>query len=210
MRTRWLCLAAAILIDWTMAQAAETAPPLDLKVLVGALPTPPAAATPTPALSSNASASPRPTPPAVVSFKKLMEFLPKTPTGWTAEKPSGSVTDVEVFNLSTATQTYQKGDDENALVATVTIIDAGGHQGYLDVTTNHWKQGATTAEGYDKPVEIDGMPGLEHTNTLTHSASLSVLVGKRYFVQIDLTNQDAKELREWLKRIDLKGLAELR
>lgn len=188
------------------AQPAPT--PLNLKVLVGALPTPAASATPTPSPAPNAT--PRPPAPPVVAYEKLLPFLPKAPAGWTSEKPSGSVTDVEIFNLSTASQTYEKGDDENAPVTTVTIIDAGGHQGYFEATTSGWKLNVTTPEGFDRSVEIDGMPGFEHTNTHAKSASLSLLVGKRYFVQIDVTNQDPKELREWLKKIDLKGLAELK
>lgn len=203
MRIRCVWLAIAICVGWTNFGRAEAQPPVNLKVLVGAVPSP--EATPTPAQTSS-----RPTPPPIVPFEKLIAFLPKTPAGWTSEKPSGSVTDVEIFNLSTATQTYEKGEDENALVATVTIIDAGGHQGYFTATTSRWKANASTAEGYDKTVEIDGMPGFEHVNTVAHTVSLSVLVGKRYFVQIDLTNQDASQLREWLKKIDLKGLAELR
>ena len=115
-----------------------------------------------------------------------------------------------VFNLSTATQTYQMGDDENAPVTTVTIIDAGGHKGYFDTATNKWKFTVQNKEGYDKAVEIDGMPGYEHYNKAVKSASLCVIVAKRFFVQIEVTNQDPKELREWLKKMDLKKMAELK
>jgi len=152
----------------------------------------------------------RPTPPPIVTFEKLIDFLPKTPEGWTAEKPSGSTTDIEIFKLSTATQTYQNGDSDGAPVATVTIIDAGGHQGYFETTTSAWKFSRETAEGYDKAVEIDGMRGFEHYDKAAKSGSLFVIVAKRYFIQIELTNQDPKELRTWLKKMDLKKLAELK
>jgi hypothetical protein len=33
------------------------------------------------------------------------------------------------------------------------------------------------------------------------------MVAKRYFLQIELQNQDPKELQEWVKRVDLKKLA---
>ena len=36
------------------------------------------------------------------------------------------------------------------------------------------------------------------------------MVAKRYFVQIELTGQDPKELQQWVKRIDLKKLAEIK
>ena len=36
------------------------------------------------------------------------------------------------------------------------------------------------------------------------------MIAKRYFLQIELQNQDPKELQEWLKRVDLKKLAEIK
>ena len=163
-----------------------------------------------PAPASSATPANRPTPPPVVPFAQLLPFLPAVPAGWTAEKPGGSTTEIEVFNLSTVTQTYQKGDDENAPVVTVTIIDAGGHKGYFDATTLQWKINAQNADGYDKTVEIDGMRGYEHYSTANNSGSLSVIVANRYFIQVEVANQDPKELREWLKKIDLKKLGELK
>jgi len=166
-------------------------------------------ASPTATVSATAP-SPTTTPPTVVRYEKLIEFLPGTPSGWTAEKPSGTTAEIAGFNLSTATQTYQNGDDENAPVVTVTIIDAGGHKGYFETATGKWKLTIENAEGYDKTVDIDGMPGYEHYSKAAKSASLCVIVGKRFFVQIEVTNQDPKELREWFKKIDLKKLAELK
>jgi len=36
------------------------------------------------------------------------------------------------------------------------------------------------------------------------------MVANRYFLQIELQNQDPKELQEWVKRIDLKKLAAIK
>jgi hypothetical protein len=36
------------------------------------------------------------------------------------------------------------------------------------------------------------------------------MVANRYFVQIELQHQDPAELQEWIKRIDLKKLAEIK
>ena len=188
MRLFWLATAVAVLLPG-----------------VGRADNPKTIAGPSPA------SAPKPTPAAaVVPFEKLLPFLPETPAGWTSEKPNGSTTDVIAFTLSTATRTYQKGDDDNAPVATVTIIDAGGHQGYFDTATSSWKFTKETPEGYDKGVEIDGLPGYEHFNKTINSSSLCVITAKRYFIQIELTNQDPKELREWMKKIDLKKLGELK
>lgn len=197
----FLGLISAGVVLWGDAGKADGPPlsslnPLDLKPLT---------------IAPTASATPRPTPQlAVVPYEKLLPFLPEPPAGWTAENPSGSTADIEVFYLSTATRTYQKGDDENAAVATVSILDAGGYKGYFETTTRSWKFTNTSPDGYDKAVEIDGMPGYEHFSKAANSGSLCVIVGKRFFVQIEITRQDPKELREWLKKLDLKKLAELR
>jgi hypothetical protein len=36
------------------------------------------------------------------------------------------------------------------------------------------------------------------------------MIANRYFVQIELQNQDPKELQEWVKRVDLKKLAAIK
>jgi len=36
------------------------------------------------------------------------------------------------------------------------------------------------------------------------------MIAKRYFLQIELQNQDPKELQEWIKRVDLKKLAAIK
>ena len=201
MRFLWAVAVAAVSFSGMARADGPQSTPADLKGLAGSLEA--AAASPSPA-------APRPTPPPVVPFEQLLPFLPPVPEGWTAEKPGGSVTDVEVFRLSTASRTYQKGDDESAAVTTVTLLDAGGHKGYFEVTTGSWKFNVQSGDGYDKAVEIDGMQGYEHFSQTANSGSLSVIVAKRFFVQIDVRNQDPRALREWLQKIDLKRLAELK
>lgn len=165
---------------------------------------------PAPLSEPSTEAAPQPTPSPVVPFEKLMALLPEAPTGWSAEKPTGSTAEMDGFKLSTATRIYQKGDADDAPVVTVTLIDAGGHPSYFDLTTSSWKNETKTAEGYDKPVEIDGMPGFEHYAKASNTSSLSVIVAKRFFIQIECTNGEQKELREWLKKIDVKKLAALK
>ncbi len=36
------------------------------------------------------------------------------------------------------------------------------------------------------------------------------MVANRYFVQIELQNQEPSELQEWIKRVDLKKLAAIK
>ena len=214
MRMRFVWLAGAVVLagNFPKPESAQAS-----SIVPAFAPTPTPAPTsseiPSPAETPAAAVSPtplvRPTPLPVVPYEKLISFLPATPRGWTAEKPDGSTNEIEIFNLSTASQTYQNGSEDNAPVVTVTIIEAGGHKGYFEATTVLWKT-AETPEGYDKTVEIDGIPGYEHFNKFANSGSLAVVVAKRYFIQIEVTNLDPKELRTWLKKIDLKKLAELK
>lgn len=206
MKKRFLWVVAlAVLPVAAWADGSQPAP-VDLKSISVSL----GAGSPAPAAPTPSPAAPRPTPPPVVPFEKLVPFLPEAPAGWTAEKSSGSVTDVEVFQLSTASRIYTKGDDQGAAVTTITLIDAGGHKGYFDATTGNWKTNIQAGDGYEKTVEIDGVPGFESFNRMTQSGSLALVVGKRFFVQIDVTNQEPAALREWLKKLDLKKLAELK
>ena len=66
---------------------------------------------------------------------------------------------------------------------------------------------ATYADLTGKPVTIDGNPGFEAYEKDRKHASLWVMIANRYFVEIELQNQEPKQLQEWAKRIDLKKLA---
>ena len=161
--------------------------------------------------SSIVGAIPTPVPgPPLVPFEKLLALLPPAPGEWTAETPQGSTTDTDVFKLTTAQRSYHKGDSDTPPTASITIIDFARNQTYLDSITTAWQLKVETPDGYDRPVEIDGIRGFEHYAKPVQGSSLSILVADRFYIQIELTREDPKELRNWLKRIDLKKLAELK
>jgi hypothetical protein len=172
--------------------------------------------------------------PDVVDPAKLIPILPEAPAGWTAEKAEGSSDDVGGFKITNVHRDYRKGDAADAPTAAISILDSVANPDYVEATTAAWNQNSETPEGYSKAVTIDGNPGFEAfekdqdatskepgaksgspTATPTPSpphghASLWVMVAKRYFVEIELQNQDPKELREWIKRVDLRKLAEIK
>jgi hypothetical protein len=169
--------------------------------------------------------------PDVVDYSKLLPILPDAPSGWTADKAEGSTTDVGGFQITNVHRDYRKGEGANAPTASISILDSVANPDYVQATTAAWNQNSETPEGYSKSVTIDGNPGFEAYEKDQHStseapgakagsptatpspspphghASLWVMIGKRYFVEIELQNQDPKELQEWAKRIDLKQLA---
>ena len=148
--------------------------------------------------------------PDVVDPAKLIPILPEAPAGWTAEKAEGSSDDVGGFKITNVHRDYRKGEAADALTAAISILDSVANPDYVEATTGAWNQVSETPEGYGKPVTIDGNPGREDYDKERKQALLWVMVAKRYFVEIELQNQDPKELQEWIKRVDLKKLAEIK
>ncbi len=180
------------------------------------------AATPTPttpaaAASSSPGSSPSPAPPvitssgtSVVDASRLTGILPQAPPGWSADKPEGSTSDSTGFPITTVSCVYEKGNADDAPTAAVNIIDSANNQQFQDATKAMWSATSSTAEGYDKTVTVDGLPGFEHFANADQTGVLWVICGGRFFVQIETTRQPPAELEAWLSRIDLKKLSTLR
>src|SRR5437667_4571788 len=148
--------------------------------------------------------------PDAVDYQKLLPILPDAPQGWTADKPEGSTEDVGGFRLTNVHRDYRKGEGDNVPTAAISILDSVANPDYVSATTAAWNNNSETSEGYSKSVTIDGNPGFEAFEKETKHATLWVMIANRYFLQIELQNQDPKELQEWAKRIDLKKLAEIK
>ena len=145
--------------------------------------------------------------PEAVDYQKLTPILPEPPPGWTADKAEGSTEDVGGFKITNVHRDYHKGEGDKAPTAAVSILDSVANPEYVSATTAAWNSNSETTEGYGKSVTIDGNPGFEAFEKESKHATLWVMIANRYFVQIELQNQDPKELHEWIKRIDLKKLA---
>ena len=148
--------------------------------------------------------------PEAVDYQKLLPVLPEPPSGWISDKPEGSTEDVGGFKITNVHRDYRKGDGEKAPSAAISILDSVANPDYVKATTEAWKNNSDTSEGYAKSVTIDGDPGFETFEKETKHAALWVMIADRYFVQIELQNQEPNELQEWIKRIDLKKLAAIK
>ena len=148
--------------------------------------------------------------PDVVDYPKLLPILPEAPSGWTADKPEGSTSDVGGFKITNVHRDYHKGEGNNAPLVSISILDSAANPDYVTATTATWKTSSESLEGYSKSVTIDGNPGFEAYEREQKHASLWVMAAKRYFVQIEVQNLEPKELQEWIKRVDLKKLAEIK
>ncbi|MFZ0916113.1 MAG: hypothetical protein WAN04_04400 [Candidatus Udaeobacter sp.] len=148
--------------------------------------------------------------PEAVDYQKLLPVLPEAPQGWTAEKPDGSTEDVGGFRITNVHRDYHKGEGDKAPTAAISILDSVSNPDYVSATTAAWNSNSESSEGYSKSVTIDGNPGFEAFEKETKHATLWLMIANRYFVQVELQNQDPAELQQWVKRVDLKKLAEIK
>ena len=148
--------------------------------------------------------------PEAVDYQKLLPILPEPPQGWVAEKPEGSREDVGGFRITNVHRDYHKGEGDKAPTAAISILDSVANPDYVTSTTAAWNSNTESSEGYGKSVTIDGNPGREDYDKVQKHASLWVMIANRYFLQIELQNQDPTELQEWVKRVDLKKLAQIK
>ena len=148
--------------------------------------------------------------PDAIDFQKVLPILPEPPGGWTADKPEGSTEDVGGFKITNVHRDYHKGEGEKAPSAAISILDSVANPDYVSATTEAWKSNSDNSEGYAKSVSIDGNPGFETFEKDTKHATLWVMIANRYFVQVELQNEEPAELQEWIKRVDLKKLAAIK
>lgn len=148
--------------------------------------------------------------PEAVDYQKLLPILPEPREGWTADKPEGSTEDVGGFRIANVHRDYRKGEGDKAPTAAISILDSVSNPDYVSATTAAWNNNTETDEGYGKSVTIEGDPGFEAFEKESKHATLWVMVANRYFVQVELQNQDPAELQQWIKRVDLKKLADIK
>jgi len=156
---------------------------------------------------ARAAEEPAPLIPSVVDFSKLIPFLPEAPATWTADKAEGSTDDIGGTKITSVHRDYKKGDGDTAPTTSISILDSAANPEYVAATTAAWSMSTSTPEGYTKTLTIEGMPGFETFENEGKHGTLWLMVAKRYVLTIETQNQEAKDLQEWLKRIDVKKLA---
>jgi hypothetical protein len=154
-----------------------------------------------------AAEEPAPLIPSVVDFSKLIPFLPEAPAAWTADKAEGSTDDIGGTKITSVHRDYKKGDGDTAPTTSISILDSAANPDYVSSTTAAWNMSTSTPEGYTKTLTIEGMPGFETFENEGKHGTLWLMVAKRYVLTIETQNQEAKDLQDWLKRIDVKKLA---
>ena len=145
-----------------------------------------------------------------VNFTKIIPLLPSVPGGWTGSEPDGSTTDMGGVKMTTAGRTYTKGEGDEAPSVSVNVIDFAGNKSFCEATRASWNVSQETTTCYMKTVKVAGYPGFESYDKTGKMGQCWVMVGERFFVHVETTNLEPAELQDWMNRVDLKKLAELK
>ena len=132
-------------------------------------------------LSAAFGGDPNVKPVAPVSFRDLQALLPE-PLGWQREKPTGERMTAPV-NFAEASVRMMKGD----ATVTVKITDSALNQILVApfamfLAGNYERE---TDRGYEKSIKIGDNPGFEKWDSETKSGDLTVIVNKRFIVEVD-------------------------
>jgi hypothetical protein len=141
-----------------------------------------------------------------VSFNALLPLLPAAPAGWTAEEPRGETSSGMGFKVSDAERSYTKGDQR----LHVKILDGAYNSLIYAGVTMAAQFSHESTEGYEKGVTIDGNPGVEKWDKASKRGELSVIVGKRFLVEIDASPVEPDFVRTIYAGIDKGKLAALK
>ncbi len=141
-----------------------------------------------------------------VHFSKLIELLPKAPSGWTADgDPKGETTNAMGFKVSMAEQSFSAEGKS----LQVKITDGAFNAPLYTVITMAAQFARESTEGYEKGVTLDGNPGVEKWRKEGGDAELNVVVGKRFFVEIQgsgITPELVRKVWDSVDRAKLAGL----
>ena len=140
----------------------------------------------------------------LISFKDLMEYLPNTPRGWTAQKPQGETNSFGDYGISQVSQTFKHEDNDKQIK--VSIFDGAFNaivSAPLQLTTELNRE---STEGYNKAVTIDDIPGREIYSYSNKKGSLHLLVDNRFLVQIEGSNIEETDLQEWWRSLYRQSL----
>ncbi len=141
-----------------------------------------------------------------VHYSVLINALPDVPDGWTADDAKGSTNEMGDYKMSEASRTYSReGSDERV---NVQIQDWAFNQAIYIPFFLQAGFSQESTEGYSKGIKMGEDPGREEYTNSSRSGQRSVLVHKRFHVQVKINDMDAAALNEWWPRVKTSELPE--
>ncbi len=153
----------------------------------------------------SASADRKPVPP--VSFKVLLDYLPKSLDDMKAGEPKGETGTYGEWQYSQAEANY-RGEDGNKS-AKVALFDYAHIPMFyaplqMMLNMNMNKEGT---EGYERSTKIGGFPAFEKWQKNGEQSEVTILVGDRFVVSTTTRGLGEGSAKKIAESIDLKDLA---
>lgn len=140
-----------------------------------------------------------------ISFKELLEYLPPAPRGWQAQEPEGETNSFANYSISQVSRAYVRGNKKMQVSIFDWAFNSALYTPFL--LSTEFSQESTA--GYNKGIKIGNMPGREEYTYDRQEGSLNLLVNSRFLVQIDGSNIEEEELREWWNLMDSQALSKI-
>ncbi len=150
-------------------------------------------------------------------YSELQKYLPEEIDGYTADDPEGSTAKSMGFNLSTASRSYRKSnDDGSASKVDIKLID------YRSAAMA-WTA-ATAAFAFGMGMEVDNskeyqrtfsdddgkIKGLEEFKKKSGKSRVVYALGNRFWLEVEATDQTSNDfVKELAESMELNELAEM-
>jgi hypothetical protein len=150
------------------------------------------------------AANRKPVPP--VSYKLLIDYLPKAMGDMKADQPKGETTTAGSWQYSQAEADYRNSDGSRS--ANVGIFDYA-HIPFLYVPFQmmlNMKVSTESTDGYERSTQIGGFPAYEKWGKSGDSEAI-VMVGDRFIVKTSTRGVGEGSARKIAEDLNLKGLS---
>jgi hypothetical protein len=138
-----------------------------------------------------------------VEWQELLKFLPKTPEGWRAQKPTGKIQKLGPFAVSEVRQVFLKGGQRIEFI----LEDLGSNNPYVFRKEAWQPLEKKTEEAVSKKIMLGEIPAELSILEKAHQALVFLVFEKR--IQLNVSGAAMTEgdvLIELAKQIDFKEL----
>lgn len=147
-----------------------------------------------------------------MNFKELINYLPASIDGFTAEEPDGSTTNSMGFSFSQASRTFNKTVGDNQQSIRIELIDYNASYAYLSGLA-YWTNlniSTENTKGFERTskTNIENAFAYEKFQTDTKSGGITYVLGYRFILNVEGNNVDNFDvIKNAANKIDLKKLA---
>jgi hypothetical protein len=145
-----------------------------------------------------------------VNFRKLKALLPESLPGMERANFSGEKNSAMGIKVSKAEADYSRKDGRG--IIKIEITDMGTLHGLTSMATMAWAFGEIDRESddeYEKTGRLAGFKSHEKYNFKRQRGEMSLLIGKRFVVQVTGRRVKMEDVKNAVKKIDLRKLEKM-